>query len=392
MNWFKRNKDLMAIDIDARNMIVAGFSGISDETIQLNSFHSLQLPDLTTEVSGKIRLADNKGNQDAKIAALRELVKLGIYNRRNARLTVDGNPIFPRFVRVPDAAKEKLKHIVAYEAEQNVPFSLDEVVWDYYPVINPVDTADGIGVLILAAKIDNLEQYVSGFKEANIQLKSLDAKSLGIINLLRYNMDLSNNCACVLDISTRSTTLVYAEGKKFFMRSIPVATNTIYQEISRELGISFEEVKQSVKSLKIATGSDIPDADVNARIVRNVMTRLHAELNRSTNFYRSQQNGALPSKMYLTGDGSKIVGINKFFEEKLRHPVESLDPFKRVKKSNLVASDATNNAHLLAGVVGLAIREYTTENIEVNLLPELKPRKRVRKPWNVCSVCPFRKW
>jgi Tfp pilus assembly protein PilN len=118
-----------------------------------------------------------------------------------------------------------------------------------------------------------------------------------------------------------------------------------------------------------------------SRVVRNVMTRLHAEISRSINFYRSQQGGSAPIHLFLTGGTSLLPHLDLFFKEKLQVEVEYLNPFVNIMLSPKLDREQVGvDAFMLAEVVGLALRCSLACPVEVNLMPpELVKQKTLKR-------------
>ncbi len=107
-----------------------------------------------------------------------------------------------------------------------------------------------------------------------------------------------------------------------------------------------------------------------SKIIRNSMTRLHAEITRSISFYRSQQGGSQPQHVYLCGGSVSLPYIREFFAEKLQMPIDFFNPLRNVTVGSGVDIDAAGrNAHTLGELVGLAIRSACEAPMELNLEP-----------------------
>lgn len=198
-----------------------------------------------------------------------------------------------------------------------------------------------------------------------------------------------------LDIGSRSTNLIFVEEGKVFYRSIPVAGNTITQEIAKTLKISFKEAEKIKRERGfVALGGNYASedelADRVSKVIRNVVTRLHAEVNRSINFYRSQQGGSVPSRVFLTGGASIVAHMDTFFREKLKVDVDFLNPFVRVAIGGQVDGDKVGeDFYELGEVVGLAIRKSDEALVGINLMPpNLIEKKTFRKrlPFLIASA------
>ena len=218
---------------------------------------------------------------------------------------------------------------------------------------------------------------------AGLEPVLVDVSPLALYNTVRYNYADLPGCTMILDMGARSTNVVFVEGTRIFSRSIPVAGIAVTKDVMKEFELSFEEAEQ----LKVAhafvgfggayEGHEVGVADRTSKIVRNVMTRLHAEVTRTINFYRSQQGGSQPSMVLLAGGCSIIPHANTFLREKLKMDVDFLNPFRNVAVSPSVSSEKIGaEVHLLGEVVGLALRRSLSCPVEINLMPpDLVARK-----------------
>jgi len=200
----------------------------------------------------------------------------------------------------------------------------------------------------------------------------------------------------VLDIGSRSSNLIFIEGQRIFSRSMPVAGNAITQELMKEFEVTFDEAEALKKEHGfvafggVYAGPDSEIADRVSKVVRNVITRLHAEVNRSINFYRSQQGGSPPSLVLMCGGSSIIPHTDTFFREKLQIQVEYLNPFVNIAVgAGIDAEQAGMDVHMLGEVSGLAVRKALTCPVEINLMPPnlvAKKTLRRRQPFFVLSA------
>jgi len=308
-------------------------------------------------------------------------------------MCVSGQTVFPRFVKLPPVARDKVAQIVQYEAEQNVPFPIDEVVWDY----TLVEGDEGeLNVMLVAAKIENVRKLTDCVLAMGMEPDTVDAGPMALYNAVRYNYPDEDGCVMVLDIGARSSNLIFVEESRIFSRSIPVAGVAITQELAREFGLSFEEAEELKREhAYVAFGGVYAEqesqvAERASKIVRNVVTRLHAEVNRSINFYRSQQGGTNPTRVLLTGGTSLLPHLDTFFTEKLGVEVEFFNPFINIPVNERIDADRiAGDLHILGTVAGMSLRRTMSCPVEINLLPpDLVAKKVFRKrvPYLVLSV------
>jgi len=381
---FDRDR-ILALDLGASKIVLAEFQiGKGKEPVLLRY---------------GIRPLEGEGGSDTDrlafiVTAIRDVMREQQMRPAPMLMTVSGQAVFPRFVKLPPVGRDKLAQIIQYEAEQNVPFPMDEVVWDYQLVGG--DEADELNVMLVAAKIENIKRLTDCVQAADLEPEVVDVSPMALYNAVRYNHPDIDGCAMVLDIGSRSSNLIFIEENRIFSRSIPVAGNAITQELMKEFEIDFaaaETLKHEVGFVAfggVFAGADDETADRASKIIRTVLTRLHAEVNRSINFYRSQQGGSSPAMVLLSGGTSMIAHVDTFFQDKLKVPVEFFNPFGRLSVSESVDTDQLNtDLQCMGEVVGLALRRSGSCPVEINLMPpELVALKvfRRRKPFFALSA------
>lgn len=323
--------------------------------------------------------ADPSATEDesARLAKLTAMVKdimseIGVTGGP-VLMSVAGQSVFSRFVKLPPVSREKVLQIVRYEAQQNVPFPIDDVVWDYQLV---GAGAGEIDVMLAAIKKEMIEGITGAVAAAGLQPELVDVSPMALYNIVRYSYPELPPCTLVIDIGARSTDLIFIEANRVFNRSIAVGGNAITQQIQKEFDLPWdvaEKLKREHAFVALGGAYEAPPsetADKVSKTVRSVMTRLHSEISRSINFYHTQQSGSHPGMILLTGGSSIISHTDTFLKEKLRIEVDYLNPFSNVAVSNSInANEIGSQAHLMGEVVGLALRRTLTCPIELNLLP-----------------------
>ncbi len=353
-------------------------------------------PTLTKFVVGNLPVeGDEVGSTERLAIVLRQLMAEGSFKPAPLYVALPGQTVFPRFVKIPAVAKDKVGEMVAAEAEQNIPFPMDEVVWDYQTVGDPSDVE--LDAVIFAVKQDNVRAMGEAISATGLEPSVVDAAPAALYNAARFCGAGQDGCTMVLDIGFRSTGLLFVEGGKVFTRNISVAGLSITQEIQKNLNCTYQEAETAkLQSGFVALGgnyavTDDPRADRLSKIIRNIVTRLHAEVTRSINFYRSQQGGTAPNRLLLTGMSSLLPYMDQFFADKLQIPVEFFNPFEKIRVAPGAGVDleTANQIVQLGNVVGLALRHTGAATLEMNLLPPaIVARKAFRRrvPFFVLSA------
>lgn len=376
---------IIAIDIGASKLVVAEFLAPKGSSPQLLNYGITTL-DIESE-----SIANNSA---FVVSGIRDLMRKHGIKAAPMYMTISGQSVFPRYVKLPPVTRDKVLQMVQYEAEQNVPFPINEVVWDYQLI---TDTDDGeLHVMLVAAKIENVSQYTDCVQAMGLEPEIVDVAPMALYNCVRYNYSEITGCTMILDIGARSSNLIFMEGARIFSRSIPVAGNAITQEVMKEFDLPFDEAEALkmehgfVAFGGVYAGPDSDVADRVSKIVRNVITRLHAEVNRSINFYRSQQGGNAPQLVLLTGGSSVIPHTDTFFREKLKVDVDYMNPFVSVPVNPALDLErVSGDVQQLGEVVGLALRRGLTCPVEINLMPPDIVKKKIfrrRQPFFAASV------
>lgn len=366
---------ILALNIGASKLVLAEFSVRPGRPPELLNYGIGELgvePDNEADVSPFV------------VVTLRDLLRDRGIKPAPLLLALSGQTVFPRFVKLPPVTRDKIEEMIRYEAEQNVPFPINEVVWDYQLI---GDSSEGEQLaMIVAVKTDNITEATECVASAGLDPVIVDVAPMALYNCVRYNYAELTGCVMVLDIGARSTNLVFIEQGRVFSRTIPLAGNAITQEIAKGFQLNFKDAEVLKREHAFValggsfTSGDDELADRVSKVVRNVVTRLHAEVSRSINFYRSQQGGTAPARVLLTGGSSVIPHLDTFFREKLQVDVEVLNPFVNVVAGpgldpEQVAADVAS----LAEVVGLSLRRSLTCPVEINLMPpELMKRRTFR--------------
>jgi type IV pilus assembly protein PilM len=374
---------------------------LGSHTIGLGDFHAQRDGGLVLN-GYRLReiLADqaNESSRNAQItAALREMVgELGIKGGAVNYATA-AQSVFARFVKLPAVEEEKIERIIAFEAQQNVPFPIDEVIWDYQLVGGGAD--EQIQVVLVAIKEDLLEGLNAAVEGAGLHTSIVCVATMALYNAFRYNYSDLTGCSILVDIGARTTNLLFIEPGKIFSRSVAIGGASVSSAIAKEFNeplaaAEFRKKRDGFVSLGGAY-AEPPDPEVArvSKIVRGTMTRLHAEMMRSISHYRTQQQGNAPDRLYLCGGSTSTPYMREFFQEKLQVPVEFFNPLRNVAVSEAIDANAVaQSAHLLGELTGLALRSATTCPMELNLRPQSVVRRQEmerRRPYFVLAAACF---
>jgi type IV pilus assembly protein PilM len=378
-------KSFLAVDFGAGSLKLAEF--------EPNEAGGLRLKQYGIKALG-LEGAQESTREAAMQKALGELLAEKSYASRQVNACAPGFHVFSKFVKLPPVDTSKVTQIIRYEAQQNVPFPLDQVVWDYQ--ILGTSATNELEVLLVAVKSEIVEGLFRVAEGAGLRLKLVDASPAALCNAFRYNYGDLEGCTMLLDIGAKTSNLLFFEKGKVYSRSINIGANSITQDFANEAKIKFPEAE----AVKIEKGSvslggayeepEDPRAAAIAKIARQVMTRLHIQVNQTIQFFRGQQGGSAPQRLFLSGGASIMPYTAQFFAEKLNVPVEYFNPFRNIEiDPSLNLEELSKYAHSFGEVVGLGLRDLAHCPIELNLMPQSSIQRQEfggKKPYLIASI------
>jgi type IV pilus assembly protein PilM len=263
---------------------------------------------------------------------------------------------------------------VEFEAAQNIPYPMNEVVWDFQS-IESRKTGEK-EALIAAIKADLLAEVNGAIESGSLETEGFDLSPLALANSFLFNYPDYEGCSMIVDVGARTTNLVFIEAGRVFYRSISSGGSSVTGAIAKEFQESFAEAEsRKIEHGFIALGGNYADPDDQdvaklSKVIRNAMTRLHAEIARSISFYRSQQAGSAPVRILLAGGGVSLPYSREFFEEKLSVPSEFFNPLlKLTLAAGIDAEKVAGLAHTWGEHVGLALRMVRECPVALRLVP-----------------------
>lgn len=353
----------IALNIGSQRVGMAVFEPSKSGGLVLKAYDSeLILADPATEASRPAQIG-------FAIGQLAQRLKAG---RSKVRYAISGQSVFTRFVKLPPLDDDNIEQLVTFEAQQHVPFPLDEVVWDY----EILESAGEKEVLIVAIKGEALDELNESVTSTGLATAEVDVAPMALYNAFRAAYPGTDEPVLLIDIGAKATDLLYIEGKRFFTRSVNRGGVSITSAIAKEYGVPFAEAEahKTQSGLVALGGGHTEQLDETtaalATTIRNALGQLPAEIARTTNYYRSQHGGNAPKRIILAGGGANLPYTKEFFEEKLHLPVEYFNPVGAVSVGKGVDTEKLGReAHLMGELIGLGLRAVGKSSINIDLVP-----------------------
>src|SRR5437899_8078008 len=379
------SKTFLAVDFGAGSLKLAEF--------EINEAGGLRLKQYGFESLGA-EGSQETAREAVVLKGLQKLLAEKSIKAKNVNVCAPGFHVFSKFVKLPPVDAGKVTQIIQYEAQQNVPFPLSEVVWDYQ-ILGSTPGGE-LEVLLVAIKADIVEGLFRVTESAGLHLQVADVSPAALCNAFRYNYGDLDDCTMLLDIGAKTSNLLFFEKGKVFSRSINLGANSITQDFANESKLKYdvaEKIKIEEGFVSLGGAYEEPENPHQAaisKIARQFMTRLHIQVNQTMQFYRGQQGGSAPQRLFLSGGASIMPYTAQFFAEKLNVPVEYFNPLPKVKIDPAINLDELARVATSHGeVVGLGLRNLAHCPVELNLMPDstLKWQSfNQKKPYFIATV------
>lgn len=298
-------------------------------------------------------------NSTAIVDAIQELFQSQAVKHKEVALSISGHSVILKKIPLPVMTPEELEESIQWEAEQYIPFDINDVHIDVH-ILNPNTDQGQMDVLLVAAKKDMINDYVSVVSEAGLEPMVMDVDALAVQNQFELNYDLPvGETVCLIDIGAAVINInVISDRVSAFTRDIAMGGNQFTEEIQKQLNVSYDEAEE----LKIG-GRDAEDADSVVpqevdRIIQEVSETLANEVQRSLDFYAATSADAQIARIYLSGGVSKVQTVTRTIEARTGVPVEVMDPFRAIDVTGRgLNQDFLRQVGPAAAVaVGLALR------------------------------------
>lgn len=287
-----------------------------------------------------------------------------------ATLIIPGNQVLTKTIRIAHVEESKRAQIIAFEAQQNIPYPLHEVVWD-----SQVVGDDGIEteVLFIACKSDTINDFCGKVASAGLTVESISAATVLDYNALQFAYPSNDEDTLLINIGARSTNLLFYSEGGFFVRNIALGGNSLTQNIADSIGKSFAQAEE-LKHKFFNGDSDFSQGDSGSKVLitsaDSFMRRMSQEITRSIVNYRRQKQGNAPKRILLNGRGALLGGLAEKLAETQKVSVEYFNPLQNVTLDGSIHVNPEELRLQISEIIGEASRNTLPGAAGVNLLPE----------------------
>jgi type IV pilus assembly protein PilM len=290
-------------------------------------------------------------NSALLVEALQQLVTTCKLKHRQVALAISGHAVIIKKIALPQMTREELDSSVNWEAEQFIPFNINDVYMDIQ-IVGPSAAQQGqMDVLLVAAKKDFVNEYTSVIMEAGLEpvVCDVDAFALETLYEATYEPPKDSSVALVHVGATKTHVNIVRHGTSAFTRDLTVGGNAFTEEIQKALGLSQEDAER----IKIAQ-SPLPPGAVTG--LQSVATTITADIMRSIDFYTSTSAESAPTQLYLSGGSAALPVLMQVIEAHVGMPVSHFDLFRTISAGNVNKELLHSSGSSAAVAMGLALR------------------------------------
>ncbi len=340
-------KELIGLDIGSSSIKAVGLEW-GKKIPRLRHFGMIALPPEA--------IVDGAFMDSATIVeSIRSLVEGLKVKTRDVAVSISGHSVIIKKINVPAMSEVQLEESIRWEAEQYIPFDIEDVNLDFQILDEPAGQ-DQMAVLLVAAKKDMINDYTAVIEEAGLHPVIVDVDSFAIENAYNLNYESpEDEVVALVNIGAGVMTInVLKGGTSAFTRDISIGGRQITEDIQKRLKLTYEEAE----SLKVKERDSSPQSQEVERIIQGMAEQLATEVRRSLEFFSASASGGEIKKVFLSGGCAKIQMLPGLIEERITTPVEVFNPFGKIDyQPNQFDPEYIKQMAPLAAVgVGLALR------------------------------------
>ena len=351
MFGFKRTKAVVGLDIGSSTVKAVELKA-SGKGYKVTAFGVEPVP-ADSIVDGAI--IDGGSVADA----IRRLLDQKAFKTKEVASSLSGNAVIVKKISLPVMTPAELSESIHWEAEQYIPFDIQDVNLDYQ-ILNPGTSAEANGtmeVLLVAAKKEKIADYTGVISQAGRTPVLVDVDAFALQNAYEVNYGLDPNTVVVLlNAGASAVNINILSGhQSLFTRDISMGGNAYTEAVQKELNLPFDSAEQAKKGEAV----DGVNADEVRPVLHAMTENLLLEIQKTFDFFKASATSDRIDRILLSGGACSVEGFAAALEERFGSPVEMFDPFKKISfdPQKLGVQDAERLAPMAAVAVGLALRK-----------------------------------
>jgi type IV pilus assembly protein PilM len=310
--------------------------------------------------------------------------KYSIGSGEDLCVAVTGSEVFSRFINLPPVA-ESLDQIIRYEARQQIPFDINDVVWDYQRVKQEQEApGEEIEVGLFALKRERVVELLDLLAPWRTNLRIIQNAPLAVYNFLEYEKRVGEACI-VLDVGGATADVLVLNPPRYWVRTLLVAGNDLTNALVQKMGVSVQEAEL----IKSRTGRSAHREQI-LHTLQPVFDEITNEVQRSLGYYKSLVRDVKFERILALGNAMRLEGMQQVLGGGLQYKVEPLRELRRIQVAGSVDKEKLHEA--LPGAcaaLGLLVQGAGQGRITINMVPEdIATTAEIsrKKPWILAAA------
>ncbi len=335
--------------------------------------------------------------------ALKQFLERNDLKGDRVAVSVPGQSGLARFFEPPPVDMKRLPEIVKFEARQQIPFPLEEVIWDFQ-LMGGANEVEGFlmeaEVGLFAMKRDQVFDSLTPYRSNEVELDIIQLSPLCAYNFVSHNLmtesmdeelydpDNPPESFVIVSIGTDTTDLVITNGFRVWQRNVPLGGNHFTKQLTKELKLTFAKAEHLKRHVREAE-----DAKSVIQAMRPVFNDLLTEVQRSIGFFQNIDRKAEIGGLIMLGNAVKLPGLQQYLAKNLGYELIDVEHEKWAGRlagqSVLTAPQFKENMHAFGICYGLCLQGLGKANLETNLLPKEILTERIiraKKPWALATA------
>ncbi|MEI7780596.1 MAG: type IV pilus assembly protein PilM [Planctomycetota bacterium] len=329
--------------------------------------------------------------------ALAEFVGRNKLKGSRVAISVPGQSGLSKFIKLPPIEAKKIPDIVKYEARQQIPFPLEQVVWDWQRLAGGIDEGGFVidaEVAVFAMKREQVFKALAPLAQAGVEVDVVQLSPIALANMVMFDqlpdpatVDPEKPPASIVLVSmgVDSTDLVITNGLRIWQRSMPIGGSSFTKALVQGMKLTFAKAEHLKRNAVRAE-----DPKMVFKVMRPVFNEFAAELQRSLNYFTGTDRTATIGKVLLLGNATKLRGLSDFVAKQLQLDVQRLESYRGLEGPAVMNAPAFRENRLAFGTAyGLALQGAGGASLRTNLLPREIVVDRLieaKKPWAVGAM------
>lgn len=258
--------------------------------------------------------------------AISELLANLKIKHKKVAISISGYSVIVKKIHLEVMEEKQLEEYITAEAEQYIPFDIDDVYLDFQDLKTNTEGSSHTDVMLVAAKKEVIDEFLDMLQGLGLQPVVVDVDGFALENIYETNYPQNENVALVDIGASKMNINIITNGMSVVAKDVGIGSRQLTEQIADTFDITMEEAE----TLKIGLSPAEEKQEQIAKIFSSTCTQWVLEIKKSIDLYHSNPANKHLDKVVLSGGGAKVAGLTEFLERETHVPVEIINPFAKM--------------------------------------------------------------